>query len=368
MVDVKFQTVIKGAQILVPAFGRRSNARAGRNIRNLPDQALQTRAAEAAAGRGFLPRQSLVVATSELQRRGLSLPEPVIEAQARFGPFWRAILAGGRTRQRTRGRDRDPPLEMPPVDRKMPVPVQRPPQGPPAPPPRGPGGPRRPDGPDGRPLPVPRDWLGKLIGSDILLRLGKELFELLKSEREARENPGKKKKGKKARDPWQRKRRVRGPIRITETPIVLPRVEIRPLPPVSVLYESPAQRALRIARGLPWRRILPTAAALAVGQVTANARQSRATQTATPEPELEPDFGLVPEIPIPDTLPGFQSLTDTGQLTAVETAMSECQKRCEARKAKGKRRPSRRTVCYRGSYTETATGRTLRKKERVPCK
>lgn len=46
------------------------------------------------------------------------------------------------------------------------------------------------------------------------------------------------------------------------------------------------------------------------------------------------------------------------------TDKSKC--KCGPKKKRGKRKP--RTVCYKGSYTETASGISKRKRERVPCR
>lgn len=41
---------------------------------------------------------------------------------------------------------------------------------------------------------------------------------------------------------------------------------------------------------------------------------------------------------------------------------------CECKPQRQRRKKSRRTVCYRGTYTETSTGLTKRRKEKIPCR
>lgn len=81
-------------------------------------------------------------------------------------------------------------------------------------------------------------------------------------------------------------------------------------------------------------------------------------------PAVSPSLGAQPLAfawPNSDPLTRFQS-------AAAQSPASELDRQCRER-AKRKRKPKKkRTVCYRGTYTENADGTTKRKKEQIPCR
>lgn len=126
-----------------------------------------------------------------------------------------------------------------------------------------------------------------------------------------------------------------------------------PLPPVPRGPSQAAQRTLQIAQE--------------IGRLIRQRREARrAGRTRPPALEVPP----VPQLPTrADLAPSRLTTRQEAQdLTAVETAEARCIERCRQKRNQPKRKRTARTVCYRGSFVETATRRRLTRKERVPCK
>jgi hypothetical protein len=82
-----------------------------------------------------------------------------------------------------------------------------------------------------------------------------------------------------------------------------------------------------------------------------------------PKPRVEITEGSAP-LEFVQAQTGMSPLTSFSGDRVGSSDKSKC--KCPAKKKRGKRKP--RTVCYKGSYTETAAGINKRKRERVPCR